>query len=59
MPVTGTLETYFGNFELDHSFPTRETTEKIYDLMDYQRASQLYLRGLPIVAMERVVQNYF
>ena len=24
MPISGTVETYFGAFELDHSFPTKE-----------------------------------
>ncbi len=59
MPITGTLDTYFGQFELDHSFPTDETADKIYELIDHQRASQLYLWGLPIVAQERLAQNYF
>ncbi len=59
MPVDGVVETFFGDFELDHSFPTAETADKIYELIDHQRAAQLYLWGLPIVAMERVVQNYF
>ncbi len=59
MPITGTLDTYFGQFELDHSFPTEETADKIYELIDHQRASQLYLWGLPIVAQERLAQNYF
>ncbi len=53
MPVTGNLETFFGDFKLDHSFPAPGEAEKIYDLMDNQRASQLYLWGLPVVAMTR------
>jgi hypothetical protein len=24
MPITGEVETYFGDFQLDHSFPTKE-----------------------------------
>ena len=59
MPVTGKVETFFGEFNLEHSFPTAETTERIYELMDHQRASQLYLWGLPLVAQERLVQGYF
>ena len=39
MPVTGTVETYFGDFELDHSFPSEETADRIYELIDHQRAS--------------------
>ncbi len=59
MPVTGSVETYFGNFDLEHSFPTEETADRIYELIDHQRASQLYLWALPIVAQERLAQNYF
>lgn len=54
MPITGKVKTYFGEYELDHSFPTHETAEKIYDLIDHQRASQLYLWGLPIVGITRL-----
>ena len=46
MPITGKVETYFGDFELDHSFPTKEAADKIYELIDHQRASQLYLWGM-------------
>jgi len=56
MPITGTVETMAGDFELDHSFPAPGEAEKIYDLMDHQRATQLYLWGLPIVA--RNGRNY-
>ncbi|UCE53497.1 MAG: hypothetical protein JSV31_30375 [Desulfobacterales bacterium] len=39
MPITGTVETFFGKFEVDHSFPTKKTSERIYDLMDYSRVA--------------------
>ena len=55
MPVTGKVETFFGDFDLQHSFPTAETSDRIYQLIDHQRASQLYLWGLPLVAQERLV----
>ncbi len=62
MPISGTVDTYFGEFELDHSFPTHEAAERIYDLMDHQRAAQLYLWGVPLVGMMRwhvaYEQNY-
>jgi hypothetical protein len=54
MPISGNVKTYFGEYTLDHSFPTEETADRIYDLMDYQRASQLYLWSLPIVATTRI-----
>jgi hypothetical protein len=58
MPITGTVETYFGDFDLDHSFPTTDTADRIYDLMDHQRAAQLYLWGLPLVGMTRWLTAY-
>lgn len=59
MPVTGNVETFFGDFKLDHSFPAPGEADKIYDLMDHQRASQLYLWGLPLVGMTRWHQGYY
>ena len=62
MPITGTVKTMAGDFKLDHSFPALGEADKIYDLMDHQRATQLYLWGLPIVGMTRwhlgYVNNY-
>jgi len=58
MPISGTVETFFGDFELNHSFPTGETANQIYDLMDHQRAAQLYLWGLPLVGMTRWLTAY-
>lgn len=59
MPVTGTVETFFGDVEMEHGFPTEETANRIYELIDHQRAAQLYLWALPIIAQERLAQNYF
>lgn len=58
MPITGTVKTFFGDFELDHSFPAEGEAKRIYDILDHQRASQLYLWGLPLVAMTRWHQGY-
>ena len=58
MPLTGTVKTMAGDFKLDHSFPAPGEAEKIYDLMDHQRATQLYLWGLPIVGMTRWHTGY-
>lgn len=58
MPVTGTVNTFFGDFKLDHSFPSVGEADKIYDLMDHQRASQLYLWGIPLVGMTRWHEAY-
>ena len=50
MSISGTVETFFDDFKLDHSFPGEGEAERIYDILDHQRASQLYLWGLPLVA---------
>ena len=58
MPITGTVETYFGDFKLVHSFPAVGEADKIYDLIDHQRAAQLYLWGIPLVGMTRWHEGY-
>jgi hypothetical protein len=58
MPITGTVETVFGDFKLDHSFPAVGEADKIYDLIDHQRAAQLYLWGIPLVGMTRWHEGY-
>ena len=58
LPITGKVETFSGDFRLDHSFPAVGEAEKIYDLMDHQRATQLYLWGIPLVGMTRWHQGY-
>ena len=58
MPRTGEVNTFFGDFQVDHSFPAVDEADKIYDLMDHQRASQLYLWGLPLVGMTRWHEAY-
>ena len=37
MPITGTVETFFGDFKLDHSFPEAGEADRIYDIIDHQR----------------------
>ncbi len=58
MPISGTVKTFFGDFELDHAFPTADTSERIYDLMDYSRAAQLYLWSLPITSMTQILESF-
>jgi hypothetical protein len=36
--------------DFENGYPTKETQEKLFDEMDFQRATQAYLWGLPIVA---------
>jgi len=42
----------------EHGYPTDETVEKLYDEMDFQRACQAYLWGLPFVSMAKWENDY-
>jgi len=48
-----TIKTRVGDLKFTHDFangyPTKETVEKLFDEIDFQRACQAYLWGLPIV----------
>jgi len=44
-----TVETRIGKLDFEHGVPTKETVAKLYDELDFQRACQLYLWGLPAV----------
>jgi hypothetical protein len=48
---TKPLETRIGTLKFASGYPTRESLTKLYDEMDFQRACQAYLWGLPIVGM--------
>lgn len=43
------IETPFGTVHLEHTFPTDESSDLLFDLMDAQRAAQAYLWSLPLV----------
>lgn len=49
------VQTRIGELEFSHAFehgyPTNETVRKLYDEMDFQRACQAYLWGLPFVSL--------
>jgi hypothetical protein len=45
------LETRIGKLKFESGYPSREAISKLYDEMDFQRACQAYLWGLPIVGM--------
>ena len=48
---TVTLDTRIGPLVLENGYPSDETVAKIYDEMDFQRATQAYLWALPLMAM--------
>jgi hypothetical protein len=53
-PVT----TRMGTLQLENGYPSKEAVEKLYDEMDYQRASQIFLWGLPAVGFHNLHQAH-
>ena len=53
LPTTGTIDSRLGKLELRNGYPTDETVKKLYDDIDFQRASQAYLWALPLMAMQQ------
>jgi hypothetical protein len=44
------VETWLGTLNFSDGFPERETAEKLLDNLDFQRAVQAYLLGIPAVS---------
>lgn len=42
-------DTRIGRIELDKGFPTKAAVTKLYDELDFQRASQAYIWALPLI----------
>ena len=62
-PAPSKLETNFGTLEFTGGgFPTPETTQKLFDELDLQRANQAYLEFYPALSLMAMlkgqVQNY-
>ena len=52
------VTTRMGTLQLENGYPSKEAVEKIYDEMDYQRASQIFLWGLPAVGFHNLHQAH-
>ena len=48
------VKTRIGTLTFERGFPTEETTQKIYDEMDFQRAVQAFLWSFPAVSFESI-----
>src|SRR6516164_6872412 len=44
-----TVDTRIGKLELQAGYPSKETAEKLFDEMDFQRATQAFMWALPAV----------
>jgi len=51
LPTTGTVKSPLGPLEIKNGYPTNETVAKLYDSLDFQRATQAYIWALPYLAM--------
>jgi len=49
-----TNDTRLGKLIFENGFPSEETTRKVFDEMDYQRAVQAYLWAYPAVSFESI-----
>lgn len=49
--LEGSVETRVGTFEFINGYPSDESIDRLYNEMDFQRAVQVYLWGLPMVEM--------
>jgi len=57
-PAPDRIETTFGTLDFDlQAFPTEETTQKIYDEMDLQRATQAYMDFYPALSVYAIVKS--
>ncbi len=50
-PAPDNIQTQFGTLNFPGGYPTEETTQKVYDELDLQRATQLYLDMYPALSM--------
>lgn len=49
--LEGTVQTRIGNLKFEKGYPSDATIKKLYNEMDFQRAVQAYIWGLPMVEM--------
>jgi hypothetical protein len=48
------VKTRIGDLKFEQGYPTEETTRKVFDELDYQRAVQAYLWAYPAVSFESI-----
>ena len=57
-PAPAKIETSFGSLEfINGAFPDRESTQRIYDEMDLQRATQAYMDFYPAMSLYAIVSS--
>src|SRR5215470_15911858 len=53
------VDTRIGQLSFERGLPTEETVVKLFDAMDFQRACQAYLWGLPIVGFATLQRVHY
>ena len=54
----GAIETPIGTLDFENGYPSHKSVELLYDRMDFQRACQAYVWGLPLMATQAFVQSF-
>lgn len=54
-----TIDTRIGKLTFESGYPSKETVQKLYDEMDFQRAAQAYIWGLPAVGLNEWRKAHF
>lgn len=52
-----TMNTRFGKLEFPGGYPTEATVQKVYDELDLQKATQLYLSMYPALSMKGMIEG--
>lgn len=56
--TTETHDTPIGELTFENGYPSNDSVEKLYHTMDFQRACQAYVWGLPMLATDAFVQSF-
>jgi hypothetical protein len=57
-PAPEKMKTRFGKLEFPGGFPSEETVQKVYDELDLQRATQLYLDMYPAMSAHGMMKGW-
>ena len=57
-PAPEKMKTRFGTLEFPGGYPTEETVQKVYDELDLQRATQLYLDMYPALSAHGMMKGW-
>jgi hypothetical protein len=57
-PAPETMKTRFGNLAFPGGYPTEETSRKVFDELDLQRATQLYLDMYPALSAHGLMKGW-